>query len=251
MPDIDPNLPPENAPAPKAGSTRYYSQEELDAERERVRTEERDKLYPTISKSDARSKAMEDELKELRSFQKKQEKTEAERLAAIDAERKKAADAELSAKELIERTRAEMDARLAQYEADQALKIAILEKENELSKLQAYIQRRVNEEQENIAPELIDLVDGDSVEAVEASIVRMTAKTDLLAQNFQQARTGQRAGMRGVSPSGGANATGPLDIPGDRGISDEDIKKMGMKEYRALREARGMDRTNNQGLFRA
>lgn len=250
MTDIDPNLPPESQPAAQ-GSTRYYSQEELDAERERVRAEEKAKLYPTISKNDARSKAMEEELKELTAYRKKQEKTEADRLAAIDAERKKAADAELSAKDLIARTQAEMDARLAQIEADQALKIAMLEKEHELTKLQAYIQRRINEEQESIAPELIDLVDGSTVEAVEASIDRMRAKTDLLAQNFQQASTQRRSQMPGVSPSGGANATGPLDAPADRQYTDEDIKKMGMDEYRALRARMGIGYASNQGLFRA
>lgn len=249
MPDTDPNL-PGTGDAPQ-GTSRFFTEEELNAAIERARQQEKDKLYPTIAKGDERSQAMQAELKELRSWQKKQEKVETDREAAIEAERKKAAEAELSAKELVERRDAELQAKMAQFQAENDQRVALMEKELEFTKLQAYTQRRVNEEQEEIAPELIDFVGGNSVEEVEASIERVKAKTAQIVENMKAAGVRQRAGMPGVAPAAGTNGVGPMDTPGDRQISAEDIKGMGMAEFAQLRQRIGMAGSNNQGLFRA
>jgi hypothetical protein len=251
MPDIDPNLPEGTGPAEPTGTGRFFSEEEFNAAIEKARQQEKDKLYPTISRNDERSKAMADELKELRAFQKKQEKTEADRLAAIEAERKKAAEAELSAKELIDKRQAEFEARMAQIEADNSQRVALVEKELEFTRLQAYIQRRINEEQDAIAPELLDFIDGNTPEAVEASIERVKAKTALILENVRGAGVRQRAAMPGVAPSAGTNAVGPIDAPGNRELTAADINAMGMGEYAELRKRAGIGGANNQGLFRA
>lgn len=245
-----PDLPENPQPAAATGSARFYSQEDLDAERERVRKEERDKLYPQISKTDERTKAMDAELRELRAFQKKQEKADADREAVVAKARKDAEEAELTAKDLIERRQAEFDARMAQFQTEQDMKIALLEKQNEMVALQAYIQRRVNEEQDNIAPELVEYVGGDTPEQVEASIEKVKASTASIVTNLRGAQTRQRAAMPGVAPSAGTNGVGPLDTPGDRQLSAQDIAGMGMKEFAALREKIGMGGANNHGLFR-
>lgn len=251
MPDIDPNLPGTGTGNPQPGGTnRFYTQEELDAERERVRQQERDKLYPQISKSDERWTALNDELKDLRKSQKASEKLETDRVAAIEAEKKRAAEAEMSAKDLIDRRQAEFDARMAQFQAEQDLKIAILEKQNEATALQAYIQRRINEEQDNIAPELLEFIAGNTPEDVEASIAKVKATTTSIAENMRSAGVRQRAGMPGVAPAAGTNGFGPLDQPGSRELSAEDVKGMGMQEFAALRAKLGMAGSNNQGLFR-
>lgn len=238
-------------PAQQAGTSRFYSQEDVDALIEKARQQEKDKLYPRISKSDERTQAMESELKELRSFQKKQEKAEADRQAAVEAERKKAEEAKLSAEQLIAKRDAEFEARMAQFQAEQELKVAMLEKENERTRLQAYIQRRINEEQDSIAPELLDYIDGQTSEDVEASIARVKASTASIIENMKAAGVRQRAAMPGVAPSAGTNGVGPMDQQGNRQYSADDIKNMGMKEYSALREKMGFGASNNQGLFRA
>lgn len=246
---------PENDPAtdpgqPSNGTSRFYSQEEFDTERERVRQEERNKLYPRINKSDERTQAMEAELKELRAFQKKQEKAEADRLAQIEAERKKAAEAKLTAEQLIAKREEDFNARMEQFQRDQEVKIALLEKQNEMVALQAYIQRRVNEEQDNIAPELLDYVGGETPEQVEASIAKVKASTASIVENMKAAGVRQRAAMPGVAPSAGTNGVGPMDQTGNREYTADDIKNMGMGEFAELRRRIGMATSNNQGLFR-
>lgn len=251
MPDTDPNLQTDGAPAGEpSGTTRFYTKEELDAERERVRREERDKLYPQISKTDERWTALNEELKELRKFQRAQEKTEADRQAAIEKARKDAEEAELSAKELIERRQAEMAAQIQAMQAEQAQQLALMAKEVEFNKLQAHIQRRVNEESDNIAPELLQFISGNTVEEVEASIERVKATTASIVENMRNAGVRQRAAMPGVAPSAGTNGVTPLDQQGERQLTDKDIAAMGMAEYAQLRQRIGMGGANNQGLFR-
>jgi vacuolar-type H+-ATPase subunit I/STV1 len=242
--------PTPNAPA-APGTSRFYTEEDYKAAIEAARQQEKDKLYGRISKDDERSKALDAELKELRAFQRKQEKAEETRLAQIEAERKKAEEAELSAKDLIEKVRQESAAQLAQAQQDQQQQLTLMARELEYSKLQAYIQRRVNEEADNLAPELLDFIDGETVEQVEASIEMVKAKTAQLVESFKSARAGQRASMPGVAPSSGTNGVTPLDQPGDRQYSDEDIKNMTNAEYRAFRKVVGMDRVHasNTGIF--
>lgn len=232
------------------GTGRFYSEEEYKAALSKVRQQEREKLYPQISKSDERTKAMADELKELKAFQRRAEKAEKDRQAAIDAERKKAEEAEMSAKQLVEKRQAEYESRLAEFQAQQEAKVAVMEKELAFSRLQGYIQRRVSEEAENIAPELTDFISGDTEEEVEASIERVKAKTSQLLENMKSAGARQRASMPGVAPAAGTNGVTPLDEPGERQLSAEDISGMGMGEFAKLRERLGMNGTG-QGLFRA
>jgi hypothetical protein len=255
MPDIDPNLPDgdvndEGQANPAAGTSRFYTQEEFDAERERVRAQERDKLHGRISQTDDRFKALQSEVSDLRKIAKSAEKAEADRLAAIEKERKKAEEAELSAKDLIERRQAEYNTQLELIRQEQAQQVALVQKELEYTRLQAYIQRRVNEESDNIAPELLDFIDGNTPEAVEASIERVKAKTSQIVENMRQAGIRHRAQMPGVAPASGANGVTPMDAPGDRQLTDKDIAAMDMKQFGALREKLGMDRmSSNTGLF--
>lgn len=235
----------------QGGTARFFSQEEVDALIEKTRQQEKDKLYPTISKADERSKAMQDELRELRAFQKKQEKEEADRKVALEAEKQRAAEAEMSAKELIAKRDKEFSEQMARFQQEQSQRVALMEKELEFTKLQNYIQRRVSEESEFIAPELTDFIDGETVEAVEASIERVKSKTAQIVENMKAAGIRQRAAMPGVAPATGTNGIGPLDAMGTRTLDADDIKAMGMKEFRELRAKLGMGSNGNEGLFRA
>lgn len=254
MPDIDPNLPDgdvndEGQPTP-SGTSRFYSEEDYKAAIEAARQQEKDKLYGRISQNDDRYKALNAEVSELRKTAKAAEKAEADRQSAVAAERKKAEEAEMTAKDLIERRQAEYNTQLELLRAEQASQVALVQKELEYTRLQAYIQRRVNEESDSIAPELLDFIDGNTPEAVEASIERVKAKTAQIVENMRQAGIRHRAQMPGVAPASGANGVTPMDAPGDRQLSDKDIAAMDMKQFGALREKLGMDRlSSNTGLF--
>ncbi len=243
-PLVDDTATPPASPAP-AADTRFYSQEQVDEMLNKARTQERDKLYPKLQQTDA----MADELKELRASQKKLEKLEADRQAAIEAERKKAEEAKLSAEQLIAKREQEMNARFQQFQQDQEVKVALLQKQNEMIALQAYVQRRINEEQDNIAPELIDFIDGDTQEAVEVSIERVKVKTQQIADGVRNAGVRQRSQMPGVAPAAGVNAQGPLDTPGDRQLTAEQIQGMSMSEFAALRQRINMPNGSGKGLF--
>lgn len=239
----------ETAP-PAQGTSRFYSEEELRAEIERVRQQEKDKLYPQISKTSEQFKTMQEELKELRAAQKKAEKAEADRQAAIEAERKRREEAEMSAKEFAEKVRQETAAELERLRAERAQEVAMMQKEIEFQKLAAHVQRRIVEEGDAIAPEFHDYIGGNTIEEIEASIERAKAKTEQIWQGIQEAQRARRAGMPGVAPAAGTNGVGPMDTPADRQYSDKDIQAMGMKEYAEFRQRVGIGNASNQGLFR-
>lgn len=240
---------PEVTPDAPKGTDKFYSQAEFDAERERVRAEEKAKLYPTISKADERAQAMENELKELRKFQKAQEKIEADRVRAIEDAQKAKEEAEMSAKDLLDRRNKEFDARLAEIQAQNEQRIALMEQEVKFNQLQAYIQRRISEESNNIVPELVDFVQGNTPEEIEQSIELLKAKSLAIAEAARGAGIRQRAAMPGVAPSSGSNGVTPLDQQNDRQISAEDIRGMSMQEFAALRKKINMPSASGRGLF--
>ncbi len=239
---VDDQTPPAAAAAP---DTRFYSQEQVDDMLNKARTQERDKLYPKLQQTEA----MQDELKELTKFRKEAEKKEAERQALVEAERKKAEEAKLTAEQLIAKREEEMNFRFQQFQQEQELKVAMIEKQSQALQLQSYILRRLSEEQDNIEPELIDFVGGDTEAEVEASIEVVKAKSARIADNVKQATTRQRASMPGVAPSAGINAQGPMDTPGDRQLTAQDIQGMSMSEFAQLRQRIGMPNGSGRGLF--
>jgi hypothetical protein len=242
--------PTEDATAPK-GSSKFYSEEEFNAALEAARKQEKDKLYPQINKNDERWTALNDEVKELRRASKAAEKIEADRLAAIDLANKKAAEAEMSAKEFAEKVRRENEERIEALRLETAQREALYKKELEFMQLQNHVQRRIAEEQDSIAPELLDYITGNSVEEIEASIEKAKIKTAAILEGLRQATQARRAGMPGVAPAAGTNGVGPMDTPGDRQITKEDIEAMDMNDFGALRKKLGMDRlqAGNTGIF--
>lgn len=241
---------PTTTPPAPTGTDKFFSQEQVNEMIERARQQEKDKLYPTISKTDERAKLMEEELKELRKFQKAQEKAEADRQKAIEDAQKAKEEAEMSAKDLLAKRDQEFNARLAQIEADNAARIAMMEQEVKYNQLQAYIQRRAAEESNNIVPELLDFINGDTPEQVEASIELLKTKSAAIAEAARNAGVRQRTTMPGVAPSSGPNGgVTPLDMPADRQYSAEDIRGMSMQEFAALRKKINMPSGSGRGLF--
>ena len=220
---------------------------------EKARKEERDKLYPQLENL----KTLKDEV---RSLTQKQEEEEAKRQKAIDdaeaarleAERK-AAEEEMSAKELVEKTRAEFEARLAEAEREREIERAATAKEREFLELRSFTIDLVNQakSENRIAPELADLVTGNTQEEVLASLELIEAKSAEIAQNIKAAGLAARASMPGVSPAG-RGATGPLDeAPGTKTYSVEDLKNMPMSEYAKVRQGLlgSAAAPNNRGML--
>jgi hypothetical protein len=224
-PGQDPSYPPATVPQG------YFTAEQL----EKVRSEERDKLYRKLSKQD-------NELSELKQMKSQWEadreaaaQAERDRIAAQEEAARKAREEELSVRQLLDERTAQFEARFAQERAEREAERAAAAKEREFLALQNYIQRRAAEERDGrtVAPELIDLITGNSEEQVEASIAVLRQKSDALVASMGNALQGvvPAAPPRGVSSAGYA-ATGPMDIDsGTKTYSPEEISRMSMEEY--------------------
>lgn len=222
------------------------------ADIEKARQEEKDKLYSRLSKGDERLQALEAELKALREEREAREKAEAERLAAEEQAAKEKAEAEMSARKLVEERSTEWERKFAELQAEREQERAALAKEAEYNALRAYIQERLGAERNSIAPELVDLVSGNTREEVDQSIEILKAKTDAIFQSVQSAQQQARSQMRGVSPTG-FTGNGPMDgDAGARQLSVDDIKNMPMSEfakYRSQLLGSAASNSSNRGLF--
>ncbi|MEV6309976.1 hypothetical protein AB0M10_15425 [Streptomyces sp. NPDC051840] len=238
---------PADPPQPAGQESRFTA-----ADLERVRQEEKDKLYSRLTKVDERSVALEAELKTLREEREARQAQEAEAKRAEEDAAKSKAESEMSAKRLLEERSTEWEQRFAQIEQEREQERATLAKESEYNQLRAYIQERAGAERDSIAPELVDLISGNSQEEVDASVEMLKAKTTQIFQSVQSAQEAARSQMRGVAPTG-YTGNGPTDSEsGTRQLSAEDIRNMPMAEfakYRSQLLGAASNQGNNRGLF--
>jgi hypothetical protein len=244
VPAVTPPAPPANSAGDKTFTV---------ADLERARKEEKDKLYNELHGTRENLKTLQDEVAKL--TQEREAKAAAEQKARDDAEAaaRKKFEEEASARELLEQYRQETEARIAQMEQERLQERAFLEKEKEFATIQAYITKRASEEvNKTIAPELIDLISGNTPEQIEASITTLQAKSQAIVESMRQAQLDLRSQQRGVSTAGYA-ATGPLDNnSGTRSFTAEEIRDMPMAEYAQYRAAlmgSASQNQQNRGLF--
>lgn len=245
MPEIDPNVLPTEVPAPPSGP--FYTAEDI----ARVRQEEKDKLYSRLNTQGTKLNALEEQIKTWQTERDTAAQAETQRQAAEAEAARVAAQAEMSAMERLTQRETEWAAQLDAVRKESEQKFAVLEKDRSLAQLQSYIQRRVREEAENIAPELIDLIDGNTPDEVEAMVTLLKAKTDLILNNLQVANTQVTANMRGVSSAGYTASDGPLENQlASKTYSPEELRSMPMSEYAKLRNSLlGAASQTNGGLF--
>lgn len=246
-----------------ADGGRTFTKVEFDA----ALTRERDKLYGRIEKAEKRVSekdenfaTMQAEVTRLKVESDARAKEDAKRQKAADDARKAAEDAELSAKELIDKRQAEWQQQQAEREQQWtgqlsamqqqiAERDAILDREKQFQALRDYAQMRVGQERDNIEPNLIDLITGDSEAEIDASIEVMKTKSQAIVQSIQQFQVGTRAAMPGVNPTG-FTPTGPIDMQGGvRQFSAQDIANMPMAEYAKMRGQLIKQDGSNRGLF--
>jgi hypothetical protein len=215
----------------------------------KARAQEKAKLYPQVEK-------LQEELAALKKEREEREALEAERMAKRQAreaeraaEKKKQEESELEVRELLSKKEQEWAAKLEAERLEREKAFALLEREREFQELSAYRQQRLDQERDNIIPELIDLISGNSRDEIEQSIAGLKERSakifDSVAQVAQQSRK-EMVGTRITVP-----ASGPLDNDSDsRTFSPDDLKKMSMDEY-AKNRAKLLGNSNNrgQGLF--
>lgn len=250
-----PTPPAETIPAaPATGPASAPSATYTEADLARVRQQEKDKLYNELEKLREQTSSVPTMAAELEQLRKEREERETAIKAAeakAEEEARVKAESEMSAKELLDKRNAEWQAKLDQIEQEREAERQLMAKEKEFSQLRDYTQRRIQEESSKIAPELLDLVDGNTAQEVDASIERLIAKSAAIAEMVRGTQQQLGAQRQGVSPAG-FNASGPMDmLPTTQNYSAQDIASMSMKEYaeKVRGQFMGQGDARNRGLY--
>jgi hypothetical protein len=250
----------EVANATETGSTEAFNEAAADATKAtakyttediaKARAQEKAKLYPQLEKTQEELAAVKKILEEQQAKEADRAAKRAEREAARAEEKKKLEEDEMSFKKLLKTKEQEWADKLEAERLEREKAFALLEREREFQELSTYRQQRLETERDNIIPELIDLISGNSKDEIEQSILGLKERSakifDSVAQVAQQSRK-EMVGTRVTSP-----ASGPLDNDSDsRQYSPNDISQMSMADYAKNRAKLLGSAGNNrgQGLF--
>lgn len=199
---------------------------------ERARQQEKDKLYGRIEE-------MGSQLQQVLTAR-EQEEAERKRLAdEAEAARKEKEESEMDLRALLEKRDKEWETKFQETESKYATDRAIFDQERRLAEIEHYRRQRLEQEQEEIIPALLDMVSGNSPEEIEQSIVYMKERSNVIASNFAAAAQAsqQQVPFRGAAmPS--VPPVGPLEqLPVNQQVTDQMVRDMPMDEYKRHRES--------------
>jgi DNA repair exonuclease SbcCD ATPase subunit len=220
-------------------TSKFYTEDDL----VKVRSQEKEKLYPQIEN-------LKEELLNL----KKEKEEEASRRAAeaqAEADRvKEAQESELDAKSYAELKTKELQEQLERERQERERAFALLEREKTFADLQAYRQQVLEQERENIIPELVDLISGNTREELQQSVEGLKDRSAKILESAQSALQNARKEMKGTSVT--TPPAGPLETNMEqRQLTAEEIQSMSMNDYAKYR-ARLLSPTaqgKSRGLF--
>lgn len=209
-------------------ATKFYTEEDL----AKVRSQEKDKLYPELER-------LKDEVLGLK--KEKEEKAarkaaEAEAQAAEEAAKQRDKQFEdLEAKDLIKLTADELREQLERERQERERAFALLERERQFADLQSFKQQVIEQERDNIIPQLVDFIQGNTREELAESVERLKERSASILESAQSAMQNARKEMRGTSAT--LPASGPLDTNMEsRSLSAQDIASMSVNEYAKVRD---------------
>lgn len=240
-----PSEPPTQQTTPPSGINQELLKDPaVQAAIEQARREEKDKLYGRIESQDERLRRIEQERQD------EVQRQEEARLAA-EAEAQRLAEEEMSVRELFQKERQEWESRFNSLRQEQEAERAFFEKERTFHQLQEYRRQRIEQEADNLMPELLDLVTGNTEEEVENSIALVRAKTDAILEQMRAATPPAATPQRGASIT--SPPVGPMDNESAyQTLTAEDIAAMDMNTYAQYRDkihAGLAERNRNRGLY--
>lgn len=206
---------------PAAGGGRF-----TEADIERARQQEKEKLYPRLEEMGNQLRALQEE--------RAAEAAERQRLAEeAEAARRAQEEQEMDLRTLMERREQEFQTQISEINKRYDTDRAVFERERALAETQQYRLARIEQEAEFIFPELRDLVQGNTPEEVDQSIEALKLRTEAIYANMQAAQ--QPVPFRGAAmPS--APAVGPLEqVPSQQQLTPDDIRSMDMDTYKRYR----------------
>lgn len=231
----------QDSPEPESDRPTMYSADELQAAIEAARSAEKNKLYGDLERV----------REELTTLKAAQDAEAAEKKAAQDAaaaEEKRKLEEQMELRDLLAAKEQEWAAQLEAERADRERAIALLEQERRYAEVQNYRAQRISEVQDEILPELIDLIGGDTADEIDASVEAYRERSARILSSMQQAAESARRDMSGARVT--APSAGPLENYTDsRTYTPDQLRDMSMNEYSQHRAALLGDATRATGLF--
>jgi hypothetical protein len=226
-----------------AKNPKFYTEDDL----AKVRSQEKDKLYPEIERLKDEVLSLKKDKEEKAAFT--AAKVAEEETAKAAAERAKLEDS-LEAKDLIKLTADELREQLERERSERERAFALLEQERMFADLQSYKQQVIEQERDNIIPQLVDFIQGNSREELAESVERLKERSASILESAQSAMQNARKEMKGTSIS--APPAGPLETNSEqRSLTPQEIAAMSMNDYAKYRDRLMSDaaRGKSRGLF--
>jgi len=200
-----------------------YTEEDL----RKVREQEKSKLYPQIE-------SLKEELNSLKQDRESRLEEEARLRAEAEAEAKRRAEEEMDVRELLTAKEQEWAERLETERQERETAFALLDRERQFNEIQNYRSARLEEERDNIIPELLDLISGNTAEEIEESIAGLKGRSSRILESAQQAMSSARREMTGSRVT--SPPSGPLDTNSEQQtFTAEQIAAMSVSEYAKYR----------------
>jgi DNA repair exonuclease SbcCD ATPase subunit len=226
--------------------TSVYTAEDI----AKAREQEKAKLYPQMEKMKEELAAAKARAEDAAAKEAERETKRAAKDAEKAAKQKEREEAELPLKELLAKKEQEFESRIEAERLERERAFALLEQERKFQELMNYRQNRLEQERDNIVPELIDLIQGNTPEEVENSIATLKEKSSSILQSAQAAMQSAKQQMAGTRIT--APASGPLDNDSSQqSYTPDSIRNMSMDDYAKQRaKLLGTAASNRgQGLF--
>jgi hypothetical protein len=224
---------------------KLFSQDDIDA----ARKQEKDKLYKRLETMQEQVSSLQAEAKKRADAEAARQKELQEQAKQQEAAAKRAAEEEMSTKDLLTQKEQEWQAQLQQVQLQVEQERALRERESQFAQLMDYRQQIMAQYQERIAPQLMDLINGETPEEILQSAEDLAARTDRMVAEFDQAQQTVRQQMptaRVTAPASGQNTDAT------RQFTPEDIRGMSMAEYVKNRRSilgGGAGGPKNRGFF--
>lgn len=225
---------------PPPAPDRQYTEADIN----RARREEKDKLYPELQ-------SLKEQVNTLTAAQQAELDRQAEQQRLAQEQQQREAEEEMSARQLLETRTAELQAQIAEERQARENAMAMLEQERRFAELQAYRTMVIEQNRDDIIPELIDLVAGNTREEVDASIAGLRERSSRILGNIEQAQQSARQNLTGARVT--APSAGPLDdYTGQRTFTPDEIRNMSQEDWakhRATFLGAGAEGGQGKGLF--
>ena len=207
----------------QALTDKAYSETDL----QRVREQEKSKLYPQID-------SLKEELNVLKKEREERLAEAALRAAEAEAEAKKKVEAEMDVRQLLEAKELEWAQKLEVERGERERAFTLLERERQYAELTEYRTRRLEDERDNIMPELVDLISGSTPDEIEQSITGLRERSSRILESAQSAMQNARKEMTGSRVT--APPSGPMDTNMEQNsFTAEQIAAMSVTEYAKYR----------------